>query len=162
MRIAHIDYNDVANTESGMTLSVWFQGCPHKCPGCHNPETWDFLGGEEYTTEQLLDEVSEHLWDNGIKRSLSLLGGEPLAEPNREAAAKLCFYIKRFFPSTIIYVWTGYEMDELIAMEDENIDTIIKYCNVLCTGRFELDKRDITLPLVGSTNQRVLYKGKDF
>ena len=57
----------------GVCVSVFVQGCPHHCPGCFNPETWDFEGGKEFTFD-VLQEIKESLNANGIKRSLCVLG----------------------------------------------------------------------------------------
>ena len=81
MRIAKIENNDMING-IGVCTSVWFQGCPHHCPGCHNPETWDFKGGYEISYEELEEEVLNKIGENGIIRNLSLLGGEPLCQQN--------------------------------------------------------------------------------
>ena len=83
MHIAGIKENDIVDGE-GVCVSVWFQGCPHQCLGCHNPETWSFNGGYEIEYEELEKQVLEAIKRNGIKRNLSLLGGEPLCEPNLE------------------------------------------------------------------------------
>ena len=77
MRIADIKYNDIVDG-TGVCVSVWFQGCPHHCLGCHNPETWDFNGGYEITYKELEKRVLEALDKNGVQRNLSFLGGVTL------------------------------------------------------------------------------------
>ena len=72
IRIADIKPNDIVDGE-GVCVSVWAQGCPHRCPGCHNPETWNFKGGTEYYQQELIDEIISLISKNGIKRNLSLL-----------------------------------------------------------------------------------------
>ena len=72
MRIANIKYNDIVDGD-GVCVSVWFQGCPYKCRGCHNPETWDFNGGYEIEYAELEKIVLEGLNKNGVLRNLSLL-----------------------------------------------------------------------------------------
>ena len=72
--------NDVANGE-GICVSFFVQGCPHHCPGCFNPETWDFIGGQEYTSHTKW-EIIKAINANGIVRNFSVLGGEPLAPQN--------------------------------------------------------------------------------
>ena len=78
MRYAQIRDMDIVNGE-GIAVSLFVQGCPNHCPGCHNPETWDFNGGKEFTYD-ILNEIVDALTANGVKRSLSILGGEPLCE----------------------------------------------------------------------------------
>lgn len=78
MRIAAIQYNDTTNGE-GVCVSLWTQGCPHRCKGCHNPETWDFQGGKEIGRQELLKDILNHINANDVLRNFSILGGEPLA-----------------------------------------------------------------------------------
>ena len=81
MRIAGLIKNDMVDG-SGFCVSLWTQGCPHRCPGCHNPETWDFNGGTIITLNELEKEILEALNANGVERNFSVLGGEPLCEEN--------------------------------------------------------------------------------
>lgn len=158
MRIAGIKENDIVDGE-GICVSVWFQGCPHKCKGCHNPETWNFDGGYEIDKQELIDTTLNLINKNNINRNLSLLGGEPLCEGNIEVSLELASAAKQKYPSITIYCWTGYTLEEIIKKYGKNI---LKDIDILIDGEFELEKRDITLYLRGSTNQRVLYKGKDY
>lgn len=159
-RLAGINKNDCVNGK-GVCVSVFLQGCPWKCKGCHNPETWDELGGEEIIDEDLfIDNVLHYINANGILRNFSLLGGEPLYDANIDLSLKLLAKVKEIYPNIKTYVWTGatmkwlethYQMKQVL----ENID-------VLITGPFILEQRDISLPLRGSTNQKILRKGIDF
>ena len=158
MRIANIKYNDIVDGE-GVCVSVWFQGCPHQCLGCHNPETWSFNGGYEIEYEELEKQVLEAIERNGIKRNLSLLGGEPLCEPNLKYAIKLAAAAKQKYPDITIYCWTGYTLEQILKKYN---NSILKNIDVLIDGLFILSQRDITLKLRGSTNQRILYKNIDF
>lgn len=139
----------------GVCTSFWTQGCPHHCPGCHNPETWNFYGGYEKEPEILITEVLNMIEANGIQRNLSILGGEPLCKENVDFVCNLAAAAKEKYPNIKIYVWTGYLLENLKPEWLKNID-------VLIDGKFEIDKRDITLKLRGSSNQRVLYKNIDF
>ena len=154
IRIAGVTPNDVINGE-GISVSVWLQGCPHRCKGCHNPETWDFEGGTLYNQDMLIFEILKLIEKNGIKRNLSILGGEPLCEENRDFIQILTKIVRNIHPEIKIYCWTGYRLEDIDPQYLKNID-------VLIDGKFEQDKRDITLKLRGSSNQRILYKGKDF
>ena len=87
------------------------------------------------------------------------MGGEPLAPENFTDTYYIIRQIKEKFPTIKIFIWTGYILEELKEMYN---DLIFEYIDVLIDGRFELDKRDITLKLRGSSNQRILYKGTDF
>lgn len=151
MRIAKIKPNDIANGE-GITTSVWTQGCPHHCKGCFNKETWSFSGGREFTKEDR-EEVLKMLDLNGIKRNLSILGGEPLCPENIDGVLSLCDYIKTNRPETKIYIWTGYLIEYLIEKYGVNI---FKNIDVLIDGKFEEENKNITLKLRGSSNQRII------
>lgn len=156
MRIAGINKNDMANCDDGICVSVWMQGCPHHCKGCHNPETWDFNGGKEVDRQQFVETVIESIDKNGIMRHLSILGGEPLAPQNIEDTLYIVNCVRNKFPKIKIYLWTGY------ILENFNNEQVLKNIDVLIDGPFILEKRDLTNKLKGSTNQRVLYRGKDF
>ena len=80
MKYAGLIENDFS-AAPGVSVSFYLQGCPHHCPGCHNPETWDFDGGIEFENNTL-DKIINALSANGVKRSLSVLGGEPLCPEN--------------------------------------------------------------------------------
>lgn len=149
-RYNSINYNDTANAP-GFAVSIYLQGCPHHCKGCFNPETWDFNGGQEFT-DKLLKNIKEKLYANGIKRSLCILGGEPLHEKNLEVLTNIIAII----PNEIkIYVWTGYTLEELVAKEDLRINWILNHIDYLIDGPFIEEERDITLKMRGSRNQRI-------
>ena len=154
IRIADIKPNDVVDGE-GICVSVWLQGCPHHCKGCHNPETWNFSGGIEYDQDMLIFKIIKLLKKNNIKRDLSILGGEPLCPENRDFTKNLAKAVKEAYNDIKIYCWTGYTLEQLDNQYLEDID-------ILIDGPFVLENRDITLKFRGSPNQRILYKGKDF
>ena len=158
MRIAKIENNDMING-IGICTSVWFQGCPHHCPGCHNPETWDFKGGYEISYEELEEEVLNKIGENGIIRNLSLLGGEPLCQQNIAYAQKIAAAAKERYPNIRIFCWTGSFVENII---DKYGKEVLEDIDVIIDGPFILEQRDITLPLRGSKNQRVLYNSIDF
>ena len=156
VRYNTIKYNDVANGD-GVGISIYFQGCPFHCPGCFNQETWDFNGGKEWT-EEVEKEVLNKINTNGILRHLSILGGEPLIERNIQAIYQLCSKAKLMYPNIKIYLWTGHTMDELQERINKEflLQSLVFECiDTLITGRYEEDKRDITLPLRGSWNQEI-------
>lgn len=155
MKYAGITKNDIANGP-GIRVSFWVQGCPHKCYNCQNPETWDFNGGKEFTNKTL-QEIKEAISANGIQRNLSVLGGEPLCPENQFLTALVIKEIKEIYPSISIYLWTGYTIEELTSLRkiQNHLDYILNNINVLIDGKYENDKRDITLELRGSSNQRI-------
>lgn len=147
----------------GVCVSVFVQGCPHHCPGCFNPETWDFEGGKEFTFD-VLQEIKESLNANGIKRSLCVLGGEPLCPENIFLTYLICDSIRNEFPDTKIYIWTGYTVEELMGRSDPKIKNILngKVADILIDGQFKQELRDVTLKMRGSSNQRIIELPVDF
>lgn len=158
MRYAGIIENDVVNGE-GICLSYWTQGCPHKCEGCHNPETWNFNCGKEDSKENILNKILTLLNKNNIHRNLSILGGEPLCDENIDFTMEILKQVKQRYPSIKTFVWTGYTYEELCKLYK---DIIFDNIDVLIDGKYDKNQRDITLKLRGSKNQRVLRKNIDF
>lgn len=160
MRYADLKENDIVDGK-GICVSLWTQGCPHKCPGCHNPETWSFNGGIEIAPAALTQKVLKAINKNGVKRNFSVLGGEPLCPENREYIADLLLKVRCEYPNIDIYLWTGYTYEELKADKTFNYeDKIFSKINYLIDGRFIQSQRDLTLELRGSQNQRII-KFKD-
>ena len=91
--------NDVVNSNNGVCVSVWAQGCPHRCKGCHNPETWSFNGGYEIDYKSLKEQVIKAIAANNVQRNLSILGGEPLCEENLYWVSKLMHEVKTIYPN---------------------------------------------------------------
>ena len=150
MRFSKIKDNDIANGE-GIVMSLWTQGCPHHCKGCFNLETWDFDGGKEFKEEDK-EYILQNIDKNNIKRNLSILGGEPLCQQNIQGVISLCKAFKEKYPEKIIYVWTGYVLEEFNDIQKKILD----YIDVLIDGKFEIDNKDLSLKLRGSTNQRII------
>ena len=155
MKYAGIIYNDIL-AAPGISLSFFTQGCPHHCEGCHNPETWDFNGGREFTPETL-SSIVKGLTANGITRSLSIMGGEPLCPENLFLVDLVIREVKEQLPEVKIYIWTGYTLEELKDHPSKRLDDILANTDVLIDGPFIKEQRDITLPMRGSKNQRILY-----
>lgn len=153
MRYADVLWNDIVSGD-GLCVSFYTQGCPHRCPGCHNPETWDFKGGKEFPST-LLDELIVKLHAQGIDRPLCILGGEPLCQENLFLTTLLVKTVVEKSPNTPIYIWSGYTLEELQDMCNPHMDYILKNIDYLIDGRYEEELRDITLYLRGSSNQRI-------
>lgn len=154
MRFAKIKFNDIANGP-GIALSFFTQGCHKHCFNCFNPETWDFNGGQEFTQETL-DSIINGLTENGIKRHLSILGGEPLCPENLFLTNLVISTVKEKLPQTKIYLWTGYTYEELQQIHNTTLDNILKQVDVLVDGPYIDEQRDITLNMRGSRNQRII------
>lgn len=152
MRYAAIKQTDTVNGE-GFAVSLWTQGCPFRCNGCWNDATWDFNGGNEWSQE-LEDELIE-LCKNEYKKCLSILGGEPLCEQNFDEVLKIAKRFKEELPEKKLFIWTGFTYDEVLSDRKKEI---LEYTDVIVTGRFILNERDLNLYLRGSRNQEVRRK----
>lgn len=154
MRYAGINYNDMC-AAPGVSVTLFTQGCPHHCEGCHNPETWDFDGGKEFTPD-VLKKIVNGLIHNGVKRNFCIMGGEPLCEQNTLLTLMTIQYVKQRLPEIKIYLWTGYYYEELLKSSDPKIPLILKEIDVLIDGPFVKSLRDITLKMRGSSNQNII------
>lgn len=152
MQIANIILNDVQNGESGIVVSLWVSGCPHKCLGCHNAELWDYSYGQDIPIDELKIIIQRMMSAEGITRDLAILGGEPLDPSKRDEIADLLKHIKFVYPDKKIYLWTGYDYKDIKKLE------CLKYVDVLIDGKFDITKRDLTLKLRGSSNQNIYYR----
>ena len=159
-KYAGLNTNDFTNGQ-GVCVSYFTQGCPHHCPGCFNPETWDFDGGKEIPGD-IRGQIIKAICANGITRNFSVLGGEPLCNENVEEVENIILGVRTAFPKIKIFVWTGYTLEQLTIKNNEHINNILKYIDVLIDGPFIESQKDLTLELRGSKNQRILYKGVDF
>lgn len=158
MRYAGIIKNDFS-AAPGTCVTFFTQGCPHRCEGCHNPETWDFQGGKEFTPD-VLDKIIKGLTAQGIKRNFCIMGGEPLCPENQFLTLLLVNSVKERLPDTKIYIWTGYKLDEIL--NEGKVGQILEKTDVVIDGPYIAAYKDRTLFMRGSSNQRILYKGKDF
>ena len=156
MRYAGLIHND-CSAAPGVSVSFFTQGCPHHCPGCYNPETWDFDGGKEFTYD-VLNDIEESLFANGISRSLAIMGGEPLCEQNIFLTLLVVKTIKEKYPDVKIYIWSGYTYDYLMSRITNNLHLkqVLDYADFLIDGPYVEELRDISLPMRGSSNQKII------
>ena len=154
MRYAGLIKNDTA-AAPGVCVSFFVQGCPLRCPGCHNPEAWDFEGGKEYSMKVLAD-IMNGLSANGIERPLCIMGGEPLCTENLFLTTLIIKEVKYYKPDTKIYLWTGYTYEDLKERQNPRIDYILDTINYLIDGPYIAAERDVTLSMRGSRNQRII------
>lgn len=153
MKYAGLIKNDVT-AAPGVCVTFFTQGCPHRCPGCHNPETWDFEGGKDFTSK-VFQEILNSINANNIMRNFCIMGGEPLAEENLFLTYLLVHSVKNKYPNIKIYIWTGYKYEDL-SKESSRIQDILKETDYLIDGPYIKELRDTTLSMRGSSNQRVI------
>lgn len=147
MNYANIRRYDTSNW-SGINSTLFVSGCNFHCKGCFNKSAQDFNYGKPYTKE-VEDLFISHIKDEHVD-GVNLLGGE-IFHQDLDIILNL---VKRIKEETNkpIYCWTGFIWEELL--KDRNKLEILKYIDVLIDGRFEEDKKDLTLKHKGSTNQR--------
>lgn len=161
MKYAGLKLNDTTNCDDGICVSFWTQGCPFHCEGCHNPSTRDVNGGLDLPTD-IKGQIIKAISANGLNRHFSILGGEPMAPYNRDLVLDVVTAVRIAYPHIKIYLWTGFTLEDLKAQNNPVVSSILDKIDVMIDGPFILEKRDITLKLRGSSNQRILRKGKDF
>lgn len=134
----------------GLRFVVFTQGCPHHCPGCHNPQTHSFSGGSLMS----VDEIMEMFCEDPLLSGMTFSGGEPFSQP--EALSLLGEKVKAAGKNLVIY--TGYTIEELLEMCKSNhyIQKLLMQCDLLIDGPFIESLKDADLLFRGSSNQRLL------
>lgn len=138
----------------GLRLTIFVQGCPHNCEGCHNPETHDFDGGTEYELESFTHNIIDELDCNPILSGVTFSGGEPMCQPS----ALLYIAKKVVEKGKNIVIFSGYTFEELMNMSKSNcsIKELLELSILLVDGKFELKNRNLAIKFRGSTNQRLI------
>ena len=147
MNYCEIKKTDIANGP-GVRVALFVSGCRNHCPGCFQPETWDFGYGQPFTakTEDMLIEALRPSWIQG----LSLLGGDPMEPENQEGLLPLVQQVRAELPEKDIWLYTGYRF-ELIRDAP-----LMQYIDVVVDGPFLEVEKDISLAFRGSRNQRII------
>lgn len=151
MRYNKIRKMDISNGE-GIRVSLFVQGCEFHCKNCFNPDTWNFEGGKEFTTDTMKSLID--LCANKNINGLSILGGEPMHPKNRETVVDIMRAFKYHYPEKTIWMWTGYKLEDLLNEDDEDVKSMFIYLDYLIDGQFQEDKKNLNLKWAGSTNQR--------
>lgn len=149
MRYHNITKDDMKNG-SGLRTVLWVAGCGHRCPGCHNPITWDAQGGlpfDRAAGEELMEAAGRD-YMSGITFS----GGDPLYPSNREEIGRLCQALKGRFPDKTIWLYTGYLWEKPAVQQLPWLPLV----DVLVDGPFVEALKDNRLHWCGSSNQRII------
>ena len=155
MNYSAIKKCDIANG-TGVRVVLFVSGCSHHCKGCHNKITWDPNSGLQFD-DDAKQEIFEQL-DKEYISGITFSGGDPLHENNKKEISNLILEIKSKYSDKNIWLYTGYTIEELIDINDNDINTILYNIDVLVDGRFIEELKDITYKWAGSTNQRILNK----
>ncbi|MCL6560762.1 MAG: radical SAM protein, partial [Firmicutes bacterium] len=127
LRIAGVVRESVVDGP-GLRYVVFAQGCPHRCPGCHNPETWDPAGGYEILLEELFADIIL----NPLLAGVTFSGGEPFLQAASFAALGVILREKGFN----VVTYTGYTFEELLRMPDEGVQDLLAATDILIDGPF--------------------------
>lgn len=133
----------------GFRTAIYFAGCRHQCPGCHNPQSWDFEGGTEMSLEEIMQVVEEEDFD------VTLTGGDPLYKA--ADIALLSKAIKEAGHS--VWLYTGFTIEQIL--DTEELSMPLPYLEAIVEGPFIQSLRDTDLQFRGSSNQRII-KAQDF
>jgi anaerobic ribonucleoside-triphosphate reductase activating protein len=146
---APIQYDSIVDGE-GIRTVIWTQGCPHNCPGCHNPETHDYNGGVLVDVLDIKKEIESCKNQDGI----TLSGGDPFVQPES------CYEIASYAKSLGLNVWcyTGYTYEAILqmALKDDVYMKLLQNIDVLVDGRFMINLRSLSSKFRGSSNQRII------
>ncbi len=147
LRIAGIQQDSIVDGP-GIRYVIFTQGCPHHCPGCHNPQTHDPKGGREADVHRILSQIAANPLASGVTFS----GGEPFWQA--EALVLVAEEVKKLGKHLMIY--TGYLYEQLADSGEPGVRRLLELADLLVDGPFVMEKRDLTLPYRGSSNQRVI------
>lgn len=157
MNYSEIKYFDIANGE-GVRTSLFVSGCRHGCPGCFNPDQWDFTAGQPFSAA-VQDKIIESLAPEYVD-GLTLLGGEPMEPENQRALVDFVERVRQTYPGKTIWCFTGDLLEDLRNPDSprhtEVTDRLLAAIDVLVDGPFVQAHHDITLRFRGSSNQRVI------
>jgi anaerobic ribonucleoside-triphosphate reductase activating protein len=131
----------------GIRTTIFCQGCPHHCPGCHNPETWAFGRGTDMEEERLLEIVKE----NPLCRGVTFSGGEPFSQA--AGYAKLAKLLKQEGYEVASY--SGFTFEELLNGTDDQ-KKLLSAIDILIDGPFLQGEKSLEIAFRGSKNQRIL------
>jgi anaerobic ribonucleoside-triphosphate reductase activating protein len=134
----------------GLRFAIFTQGCPHSCPGCHNPGTHPFDGGKTVDTQEIIDQFSQ----NPLLDGITLSGGEPFCQPEP------CLELARAAHKKGLSVWcyTGYVLDQLLQEHDPARMALLEEIDVLVEGPFIQAEKSLEMKWRGSKNQRIIIK----
>lgn len=133
----------------GLRTSLYCAGCENRCPGCHNPQSWDCNGGEAVAIDELFRMIED------ADMNVTFTGGDPMFQP--EGFIKLAQLIKENSDKTI-WCYTGYSFEDLLSHPHRR--ALVELCDVIVDGRYIEAERDLSLHFRGSRNQRIIDVSK--
>lgn len=147
MRIANVVSDSIVDGP-GLRFTVFTQGCPHHCPGCHNPDTHDPAGGRDASVEEL----AALMRSNPLTDGLTLSGGEPFDQAGECAALAA----RARTDGLSVWAYTGYRYETLLERGEPEVLALLEQVDVLVDGPFVEALRSYDALFRGSTNQRLI------
>ncbi len=134
----------------GFRTAIYFAGCEHRCPGCHNPQSWDFNAGKEMTISEIMDVVMEEDFD------VTFTGGDPLYQ-----ASQIAYLAKEIKEAGhTVWLYSGFTMEEILA--SPALSKPLQWIDTIVDGPFIESLRDPDLQFRGSSNQRIIHLNDPF
>lgn len=149
IRIAGV-VNDSIVDGPGIRVSIFAQGCSHGCVGCHNPQTHDFLGGEEFSCDEILSQIRKNPLASGITFS----GGDPFFQA--EGFYTLAKALRQEKKKYEIAAYTGFTWEYLVSFGSEYQQKLLEELDILVDGPFVQECMNLDLLFRGSANQRII------
>lgn len=147
VQIAGIETDSIVDGP-GIRYTVFTQGCPHHCPGCHNPETHSFEGGKTVD----IDVIAQAIQKDPLCAGVTLSGGEPLCQP--KPLTLLAEKVNAMGKNVVCY--TGYTWEHLMQQQDPDIMALLHQCKYVIDGPFVQELRTLMIKFRGSSNQRII------
>ena len=140
--------NDSIVDGPGLRFTLFTQGCPHNCPGCHNPQTHDFKGGYNASIKKIFAQIKA----NPLLSGVTFSGGEPFVQ------AKTLVPLAKMIKETGLELacYTGFVFERLASDQVKGARELLNYIDVLIDGKFVLSQRSLDLAFKGSKNQRTI------
>jgi len=152
-RLHDLKHVDLDNCYWGISTSLWFNHCPHRCVGCWNAETWDKNEDLEMSNESVIEEVLLALDEFGMEKDLTLLGGDPLSPFNVKDLVEILQGVKLKRPHTRVLCWTGYRWEQLV--NNKVLGAALPYIDILIDGKYEQGLH-VEGHKFGSSNQMII------
>lgn len=147
MKVMNIIHDSVVDGE-GLRTVVFFAGCPHGCPGCHNPTSWNMSNGKEMSVSEVIQEI-----ESNPLTDVTFSGGEPFLQAKE--VVDLAKEVKKLGKN--IWVYSGFTYEELLHSKNPYKKQLLELCDVLVDGRFLLEERNLSLLFRGSNNQKIIH-----
>ncbi|WP_284139092.1 MULTISPECIES: anaerobic ribonucleoside-triphosphate reductase activating protein [unclassified Virgibacillus] len=146
MKVMNIIHDSVVDGP-GLRTVIFLAGCPHQCPGCHNPESWKMTNGTNMSIEEILREV-----ESNPLTDVTLSGGEPFIQAKE--LVKLVALLKERGKN--VWIYSGYTYEQLSTSINPYQQELLALCDVLVDGKFIQEERDLSLSFRGSRNQSII------